>query len=41
MYGSGDYRNGFGGGNVSAGVCYYLCRLADGTTGKGWFEVVK
>ncbi|HEX8503928.1 MAG TPA: gliding motility-associated C-terminal domain-containing protein, partial [Hymenobacter sp.] len=41
VYRSADYRNTFGGAEAAAGVYYYLCQLADGTTYKGWFEVLR
>lgn len=41
LYHSPDYRNGFGAEGLSAGVYYYRCRLTDGTTYKGWFEVMR
>ena len=42
VYETKDYRNTWGQDeSVSAGVYYYLFKQADGTTNKGWFEVVK
>ena len=41
VYYTNDYHNDFGGGSNGPGVYYYLCRLADGTTYKGWFEIVR
>jgi gliding motility-associated-like protein len=40
VYHAADYHNDYG-GEGSAGLYYYLCRLADGTRYKGWFEVVR
>jgi gliding motility-associated-like protein len=36
-----DYQNDYGGEETSAGLYYYLCQLADGTSYKGWFELVR
>jgi len=36
-----DYQNNYGGEGTSAGLYYYLCQLADGTSYKGWFELVR
>ncbi len=41
VYYSADYHNTYGGESTGAGIYYYHCRLADGTTYKGWFEVVR
>ncbi|RZK56841.1 MAG: gliding motility-associated C-terminal domain-containing protein, partial [Hymenobacter sp.] len=41
LYESADYRNDYGGENTSAGLYYYYCRLADGRTYRGWFELIK
>ncbi|MCI1189405.1 gliding motility-associated C-terminal domain-containing protein [Hymenobacter sp. DH14] len=40
VYESADYHNEFG-LDAAPGMYYYLCRLADGTTYKGWVEVVR
>ncbi|RYU79316.1 gliding motility-associated C-terminal domain-containing protein [Hymenobacter persicinus] len=39
LYYSPDYHNDYAG--ATAGTYYYLCRLADGTRYRGWFEVVR
>jgi gliding motility-associated-like protein len=41
VYRSADYRNTFSGENTGPGVYYYLCQLADGSTYKGWFELLR
>jgi gliding motility-associated-like protein len=41
VYHSDDYHNTYDGAGAGPGIFYYLCRLADGTTYKGWFEVIK
>jgi gliding motility-associated-like protein len=41
MYQTADYHNTYDGTDASAGLYYYVCRLADGNIYKGWFEVVK
>ena len=41
VYQSRDYRNTYGGEGTAPGLHYYLCQLTDGTTYKGWFEVVR
>lgn len=41
VYYSDDYHNTYDGVEMGPGIFYYLCQLADGTTYKGWFEVVK
>jgi gliding motility-associated-like protein len=41
VYHSDDYQNTYDGAGGGPGMFYYLCRLADGTTYKGWFEVVR
>ncbi|WP_460500155.1 T9SS type B sorting domain-containing protein [Hymenobacter agri] len=40
VYESADYHNDFG-STAAVGVYYYYCQLADGTTYKGWFEVMR
>lgn len=40
-YQTADYQNTYDGEGTSAGLYYYLCQLADGTTYQGWFEVVR
>ncbi|GAB3578985.1 T9SS type B sorting domain-containing protein [Hymenobacter daeguensis] len=41
VYKTADYHNTYDGQNDSPGVYYYLCQLADGTTYRGWFEIVR
>jgi gliding motility-associated-like protein len=41
VYESPDYRNTFGDATTAPGLYYYRCQLQDGTTYKGWFEVVR
>ncbi|WP_324670609.1 gliding motility-associated C-terminal domain-containing protein [Hymenobacter sp. GOD-10R] len=41
VYQTEDYQNTYNGEGVSAGLYFYLCRLTDGTTYKGWFEIVR
>ncbi|MFD2718063.1 gliding motility-associated C-terminal domain-containing protein [Hymenobacter monticola] len=41
VYYSADYHNTYGGESTGAGMYYYHCQLADGTTYKGWFEIVQ
>ncbi|UYZ63684.1 T9SS type B sorting domain-containing protein [Hymenobacter weizhouensis] len=41
VYETRNYRNTFGGDNCSAGMYYYLFKLQDGTSYKGWFEIAR
>ncbi|GGF23458.1 hypothetical protein GCM10011383_38860 [Hymenobacter cavernae] len=41
IYTTANYRNTWGGEGATAGVYYYVFKLADGTKKKGWFEIVK
>ena len=41
VYHSDDYLNTYDGGSTSAGTYYYRCQLANGTTYKGWFELIR
>ncbi|OUJ74184.1 T9SS type B sorting domain-containing protein [Hymenobacter crusticola] len=41
IYSTSNYRNTWGGEGASAGVYYYVFKLADGTKKKGWFEIVR
>jgi gliding motility-associated-like protein len=41
VYHSANYRNTYGGEGASAGVYFYRCQLANGSTYKGWFEIVR
>ncbi|WP_167855604.1 T9SS type B sorting domain-containing protein [Hymenobacter fodinae] len=41
VYSAVNYRNTYGGLEQGAGMYYYLFKLQDGTTFKGWFEIAK
>ncbi|WP_167855237.1 gliding motility-associated C-terminal domain-containing protein [Hymenobacter wooponensis] len=41
VYSTTNYRNTYGGQDQGAGMYYYLFKLQDGTTYKGWFEIAK
>jgi gliding motility-associated-like protein len=41
IYQTSSYRNTFDASTASAGVYYYLLKLPDGRSFKGWFDVVK
>ena len=41
VYTATNYNNAWGGEEQSAGVYYYLLKLAGGKSYKGWFEIVK
>ncbi|RSK44326.1 T9SS type B sorting domain-containing protein [Hymenobacter perfusus] len=41
VYETRNYRNDFGGQEQSAGMYYYLFKLEDGTSYKGWFEIAR
>jgi gliding motility-associated-like protein len=41
VYSAANYRNTYGGQDQGAGMYYYLFKLQDGTTYKGWFEIAK
>ncbi|WBA43547.1 gliding motility-associated C-terminal domain-containing protein [Hymenobacter canadensis] len=41
VYKTSSYRNTFDASTTSAGVYYYLLKLPDGRSFKGWFDVVK
>lgn len=41
VYKTADYQNTYTGEGTSDGLYYYLCKLPDGTTYRGWFEVVR
>lgn len=41
VYETRNYRNTFGGEGCGAGMYYYLFKLDNGTSYKGWFEIAK
>ena len=41
LYETRNYRNTFGGEGCSPGMYYYLFKLDNGTTYKGWFEIAR
>ncbi|TGE21057.1 T9SS type B sorting domain-containing protein [Hymenobacter metallicola] len=41
VYQTEDYQNAYSGDGSSSGVYYYLCQLQDGTSYKGWFEIIR
>ena len=41
MYETRNYRNTFGGEGCSPGMYYYLFKLDNGTSYKGWFEIAR
>ncbi|RSK33157.1 T9SS type B sorting domain-containing protein [Hymenobacter metallilatus] len=41
VYQTRNYRNDYGGQEQAQGMYYYLFQLEDGTSYKGWFEVVR
>lgn len=41
VYATTNYRNTWGGEGISSGTYYYVFKLADGSSRKGWFEIVK
>ncbi|MDO7876266.1 gliding motility-associated C-terminal domain-containing protein [Hymenobacter sp. ASUV-10] len=41
VYNTTNYQNNWGGTELSGGNYYYLLKLPNGTTTKGWFEIVK
>ena len=41
MYETSNYRNTFGGEGCSPGMYYYLFKLDNGTSYKGWFEIAR
>ncbi|MET4107483.1 gliding motility-associated C-terminal domain-containing protein [Hymenobacter sp. UYP22] len=41
VYQTSNYRNTYGGQEQAQGVYYYMFKLEDGTSYKGWFEIVR
>ncbi|WP_141106391.1 T9SS type B sorting domain-containing protein [Hymenobacter gelipurpurascens] len=41
VYATTNYRNTYGGQDQGAGMYYYLFKLQDGTSYKGWFEITR
>ena len=41
VYETSNYRNDYGGQEQGAGMYYYLFKLEDGTSYKGWFEIAR
>ncbi|GAA4369502.1 hypothetical protein GCM10023185_43180 [Hymenobacter saemangeumensis] len=41
VYSTSNYQNNWGGEGQSAGVYYYLLKLPNGSSTKGWFEIIK
>ncbi|RSK29762.1 T9SS type B sorting domain-containing protein [Hymenobacter metallilatus] len=41
VYQTRNYRNDYGGQEQAQGMYYYLFQLEDGTSYKGWFEIVR
>ncbi|MBW3127376.1 gliding motility-associated C-terminal domain-containing protein [Hymenobacter profundi] len=40
VYRTTNYRNTYGGEGTSSGIHYYLFKLPDGTSYKGWFQIM-
>jgi|GEM_PF-493732 len=41
VYNTSNYQNNWGGDGQSAGVYYYLLKMPNGSSTKGWFEIIK